>query len=100
MDFVLPDQLIDRTKGCAPSPSSEGGLVGHVGFADPFDAKIAQVINECASAMEGDGVRLHERGLMICMGKCAHTARHLRARPRRWLCSDSGRTGRAAGGMG
>lgn len=67
MDFILPDQVIDRTKGIRPFTFFEGGLVGHVGFADPFDSKIADVVKQCASSMEGDGVRLHEKGLIICM---------------------------------
>lgn len=69
MDFVVPDQVIDRTKGVRPFTFFEGGLVGHVGFADPFDDKIAQVVKQCAEAMEGDGVILHEKGTLICMGK-------------------------------
>ncbi|KAJ2905633.1 5 -methylthioadenosine phosphorylase [Zalerion maritima] len=67
MDFVVPDQIIDRTKGIRPFTFFEGGLVGHVGFADPFDHKIASVVKECASAMGGEGSKLHEKGLMICM---------------------------------
>jgi 5'-methylthioadenosine phosphorylase len=60
-DFVVPDQIIDRTKGMLqyirgmkyvligthlgirPFTFFEKGLVGHVGFADPFDAKIGKV---------------------------------------------------------
>ncbi|KAB5566495.1 methylthioadenosine phosphorylase [Coniochaeta sp. 2T2.1] len=67
MDFVVPDQIIDRTKGVRPFTFFEGGIVGHVGFADPFDAKIAKVVAKCASAMEGDGVTLHEGGTVVCM---------------------------------
>lgn len=67
MDFVVPDQIIDRTKGIRPFTFFEGGIVGHVGFADPFDAKIAAVVQKCASAMEGDGVTLHQGGTVVCM---------------------------------
>ncbi|KYK55133.1 hypothetical protein DCS_07095 [Drechmeria coniospora] len=67
MDFVVPDQVIDRTKGVRPFTFFEGGIVGHVGFADPFDAKLAQVVKKCAQHMEGDGVVLHEKGTVICM---------------------------------
>ena len=69
MDFVVPDQVIDRTKGVRPFTYFEGGLVGHVGFADPFDEKLSKVVKACAKAMEGDGVVLHETGTVICMGK-------------------------------
>lgn len=67
-DFVVPDQIIDRTKGIRPFTFFEGGLVGHVGFADPFDEKIAQVVRKCGHALGGDGVTLHDRGTIVCMG--------------------------------
>ncbi|KAI2633207.1 phosphorylase family protein [Hypomontagnella submonticulosa] len=67
MDFVVPDQVIDRTKGIRPFTFFEGGLVGHVPFGDPYDNKIAQVVRQCAKSMQGDGVVLHESGTAICM---------------------------------
>lgn len=68
MDFVLPDQVIDRTKGIRPFTFFEGGVVGHVGYSDPFDSKLADVVKTCAASMEGDGVVLHDKGTLICMG--------------------------------
>lgn len=67
MDFVVPDQIIDRTKGVRPFTFFDGGLVGHVGFADPFDSGLAAVVRDCAAALRGDGVTLHEGGTLICM---------------------------------
>lgn len=69
MDFVLPDQVIDRTKGVRPFTFFERGLVGHVGFADPFDAQLAAVVKSCAGSMTGQGSTLHEGGTIICMGE-------------------------------
>ncbi|KAK3995784.1 S-methyl-5'-thioadenosine phosphorylase [Cladorrhinum sp. PSN332] len=66
MDFVIPDQIIDRTKGIRPFTFFEGGVVGHVGFADPFDAQLAKVVQKCAAAMKGD-VILHSGGVVVCM---------------------------------
>ncbi|KAI1002547.1 S-methyl-5'-thioadenosine phosphorylase [Podosphaera aphanis] len=66
-DFLLPDQIIDRTKGIRPFTFFEKGIVGHVGFADPFDAKIADVVTKCAHALAGEGVRMHEKGTVVCM---------------------------------
>lgn len=66
-DFVVPTQIIDRTKGVRPWTFFEGGLVGHVGFADPFDEKIAAVVRGCGHALEGEGVVLHDEGTLICM---------------------------------
>lgn len=70
MDFVVPDQVIDRTKGVRPSTFFEGGLVGHVPFGDPYDDKIAQIVRQCAKSLQGDGVVLHGSGTAICMGRC------------------------------
>ncbi|KAI6091505.1 phosphorylase family protein [Hypoxylon rubiginosum] len=67
MDFVVPDQVIDRTKGIRPFTFFEGGLVGHVPFGDPYDDKIAQIVRQCAKSMQGDGVVLHGSGTAICM---------------------------------
>ncbi|CRK46801.1 hypothetical protein BN1723_007261 [Verticillium longisporum] len=67
MDFVVPDQVIDRTKGIRPFTFFEGGVVGHVGFADPFDKGLADVVKTCAAHMDGDGVVLHDKGTIICM---------------------------------
>lgn len=66
-DFVVPDQVIDRTKGVRPWTFFEGGCVSHVGFADPFDVKVAEVVKKCGHSLEGDGVVLHDSGTLICM---------------------------------
>lgn len=67
-DFVVPDQIIDRSKGIRPFTFFEGGFVGHVGFGDPFDEGLAKVVRQCGHSLEGDGVRLHDKGTVICMG--------------------------------
>ncbi len=66
-DFVVPDQIIDRTKGVRPFTFFEGGMVGHVGFADPFDESVAKIVRKCGHSLSGEGVRLHDTGLVICM---------------------------------
>jgi 5'-methylthioadenosine phosphorylase len=66
-DFVVPDQIIDRTKGIRPFTFFEGGMVGHVGFGDPFDTRLGKIVRQCGHSLEGDGVRLHDKGLLICM---------------------------------
>jgi len=67
-DFVIPDQIIDRTKGIRPFTFFEKGMVGHVGFADPFDAGLAKVVSVCGHSLAGEGVRLHDKGTIVCMG--------------------------------
>ncbi|CEO60569.1 S-methyl-5'-thioadenosine phosphorylase [Penicillium brasilianum] len=66
-DFVIPDQIIDRTKGVRPWTYFEGGVVAHVPFGDPFDEGIAKVVRECGHSLEGEGVVLHDKGTIICM---------------------------------
>ena len=68
-DFVIPDQIIDRTKGIRPFTFFEEGMVGHVMFADPFDNELAKIIKKCGHSLEGDGVRLHDEGTLVCMGQ-------------------------------
>lgn len=66
-DFLVPDQIIDRTKGIRPFTFFEGGMVGHVGFADPFDEQVAKVVRRCGHSLAGEGVSLHDTGLVVCM---------------------------------
>ena len=69
-DFVVPDQVIDRTKGVRPFTFFEGGVVCHVPFADPFDTKVGDVVRKCGHSLEGDGVVLHDKGTLVVMGEC------------------------------
>ena len=66
-DFVVPDQVLDRTRGVRPATFFEGGVVGHVGFADPFDAALAEIVRACGSVLAGDDVRLHPAGTLVCI---------------------------------
>lgn len=66
-DFVVPDQIIDRTKGIRPFTFFEGGMVGHVGFGDPFDKGLSEIVRKCGHSLEGEGVTLHDKGTVICM---------------------------------
>ncbi|KZF21031.1 Methylthioadenosine phosphorylase [Xylona heveae TC161] len=66
-DFVVPDQVFDRTKGVRPWTFFEGGMVGHVGFADPFDSTLSKIVAKSGHALEGDGITLHDKGMIICM---------------------------------
>ncbi|MCJ1392899.1 S-methyl-5-thioadenosine phosphorylase [Xylographa bjoerkii] len=69
-DFLIPDQVIDRTKGVRPWTYFEGGVVGHIGFADPFDNILRSIIIQAIqgkSVLEGEDIKLHETGTLICM---------------------------------
>lgn len=82
-DFVLPDQVIDRTKGIRASTFFEGGIVGHVGFADPFDAGLRHIIAKFASTLVS-GAQLHVGGTVICMEGPAFSTRAESAMYRSW----------------
>lgn len=64
-DFVLPNQIIDRTKGIRKSTFFEKGFVAHAGFGDPFDDKINKIIaTNCQDILvnedgHNDGARHH-----------------------------------------
>ena len=61
-DFVIADQLIDRSFK-RKTTFFENGLVAHVGFADPFCKQLSYIAYKVA---KDEGVGLH-RGTYICM---------------------------------
>ena len=73
-DFVVPDQIIDRTRGRA-STFFEDGFVLHMPFADPYDEKVRQIVLKCGNALEGESIKLHESGTVICMEGPAFSTR-------------------------
>ncbi len=62
LDFVIADQLIDRTAKRI-STFFEDGIVAHVGFADPFCPILSKIAFE---KTKEEGVTTH-RGTYICM---------------------------------
>jgi 5'-methylthioadenosine phosphorylase len=66
-DVVIPDQLIDRTVDRAHTFFG-GGLVGHVGIADPFCPDLSARASDAAraeAAEQGGGRTVHEGGTYI-----------------------------------
>ena len=63
LDFVIPDQFFDRTRGRASTFFGEG-LVVHVGFADPICPQVAEVVHQ---ACQAEGVRVKRGGTYLCM---------------------------------
>lgn len=62
-DFVVPDQLIDRTRH-RPDTFFGDGIVGHVAFADPFAQDQGDLLYD---AMEGLDITRHQGGTIVCM---------------------------------
>lgn len=53
-DFVLVNQIFDRTKGIRPSTYFGENFVAHAMFGEPFDVKLNAFISEYGHIMEGD----------------------------------------------
>ncbi|KAH7103136.1 glutamate biosynthesis-related protein [Auriculariales sp. MPI-PUGE-AT-0066] len=70
-DFVIPGQIIDRTKGIRPASFFEGTkIVAHAMFGDPFDEALRGVLNGLVKATlekTGRDVRLHTGKTVVCM---------------------------------
>lgn len=46
-------------------------MVAHVSMADPFDKELSGIVAKAVGAegvLEGDGVKLHDRGTVVCIG--------------------------------
>ena len=67
-DFVVPDQIVDRTAGRASSfhdgVDSPPGIspVDHLSFADPYDERLRAV---ALAACTAEGVTVHEGGTVV-----------------------------------
>jgi 5'-methylthioadenosine phosphorylase len=63
LDFVIPDQFFDRTRGRISTFFGDG-LVAHVSFADPVCPELCQTVeNACRTA----GVNVKRGGAYLCM---------------------------------
>jgi 5'-methylthioadenosine phosphorylase len=63
LDVVIPDQLIDCTKGRA-STFFVGGIVGHVSLAEPFCPVLSQLSFEASTSV---GLKAHKGGTYLAM---------------------------------
>jgi 5'-methylthioadenosine phosphorylase len=71
LDFLIPDQFVDRTRGRISTFFGEG-LVAHISFSDPICPQLAAVVREaCTSA----GVHAKPGGTYLCMEGPAFSTR-------------------------
>ena len=68
---VVPDQLIDRTRG-RPSSFFGDGMVAHIGLADPYCPQLATVLAESA---ESSGITVHRGGTLVVVEGPAFSTR-------------------------
>jgi 5'-methylthioadenosine phosphorylase len=71
LDFVIPDQFFDRTRGRA-STFFGGGLVAHISFSDPVCPQLASAVQN--SALQS-GIRSKRGGTYLCMEGPAFSTR-------------------------
>ena len=64
-DFVLVDQFFDRTRH-RPDTFFEGGVVAHVGFADPICEELRRLLLQVAAEVELGG-KVHDGGTYLNM---------------------------------
>jgi 5'-methylthioadenosine phosphorylase len=61
LDIVIPDQLIDMTKGRSSTFFTKG-IVGHVSFAEPFCPVLSQLMFEASTKI---GAKVHKDGTYV-----------------------------------
>ncbi len=71
LHLVVPDQLIDRTRG-RPSTFFGEGLVAHIAFADPFCPDLRDVL---VGAARGAGATVHRGGTYVVIEGPAFSTR-------------------------
>ena len=64
MDFVIPDQFVDRTNKARESSFFTDGIVAHVAFADPISPEVADILYRSALNL---GLSAHKGGTYINM---------------------------------
>ena len=63
LDFVIPDQIIDRTRA-RPTTFFDEGVVVHVGFSDPFCPDLSALLHQQAGEQQID---VHLGGTYVAM---------------------------------
>ena len=71
-DVVLPSQFYDRTSNRAGHTFFGGGIVAHVGFAEPISANLRNILAESARSL---GYTVHNGGTYVNMDGPAFSTR-------------------------
>ena len=70
-DFLVPDQLFDRTKTRVPTFFGDG-IVVHISFADPYCPTLSKILYETGKDL---GYRIHKGGTYLCIEGPAFSTR-------------------------
>jgi len=61
---VIPDQILDRTKGVRPSTFFGDGIVVHIAFSEPYCPELREIMYQAAIRA---GATVHDTGTMVVM---------------------------------
>ncbi|MBF0484100.1 MAG: S-methyl-5'-thioadenosine phosphorylase [Candidatus Omnitrophica bacterium] len=64
LDFVVPDQFVDRTHQARKMTFFENGIVAHVSLADPVSPELTKILVDSCKSL---GLRVHPKGTYINM---------------------------------
>ena len=64
MDFVIPDQFLDRTRKGRMDTFFTEGIVAHVAFANPVSKEIADILEKSARKLK---IKIHRGGTYVNM---------------------------------
>ena len=89
MDFVIPDQFIDRTAPRRHMTFFEGGIVAHVGLADPISGEIAEALYKACLKLK---LPVHKNGTYLNMEGPQFSTKAESELYRSWGCDVIGMT--------
>lgn len=89
MDFVIPDQFIDRTAPRRHMTFFEGGIVAHVGMAEPISEEIAEALYKACEKLK---LTVHKNGTYLNMEGPQFSTKAESELYRSWGCDVIGMT--------
>lgn len=81
LHMVVPDQIIDRTRGSRPSTFFGRGIVGYIAFDQPFCPHLSSALHTAADASD---VHAHREGTLVVIEGPAFSTRAESFLYRRW----------------
>lgn len=64
LDFIVPDQFVDRTFKARETSFFTDGIVAHVSMAEPVSKELTSILVNCSRKL---GITIHEKGTYINM---------------------------------
>lgn len=91
LDFVIPDQFIDRTMQ-RPITFFGDGAVAHISLAEPFCPVLSNIVGDVAETLTLNERKIHRKGTYLCMEGPAFSTKAESELYRSWGCSIIGMT--------